>query len=109
VTHINDALPRSVAGVCKLHLLKGHILVAERSAGRIHVLQSKVCMLLQDVPIGISLHKHTYGSFVCLFIYLFTVYGLFLLLFTYTPTLQTFPAVALQYLLTPPPCRHSLL
>jgi hypothetical protein len=110
LAHISDCqygLP--TAGVFNLHLLKGHILMAERSAGRIHVLHSKVCMLLQDRRTGISLHKHTYGSFIYLFIYLFTVYALFLLLFTYSPTLQTFPAVALQYLLTPPPCRHSLL
>jgi hypothetical protein len=32
---------------------------AEGFAGRIHILQSKVCMLLQDMPTDISLHKHT--------------------------------------------------
>jgi hypothetical protein len=32
------ALPK--AGVFSLYLLKGHILMAERSAGRIHVLHS---------------------------------------------------------------------
>jgi hypothetical protein len=58
----------SKAGVFKLYLLKGHILMAERFAGRIHVLQSKVCILLQDTPTSISLHKHTQHS---LFIYLF--------------------------------------
>jgi hypothetical protein len=46
-------------GVFNLHLLKGHILTAERFAGPVHMLQSKVCILLQDVPTNISLHKHT--------------------------------------------------
>jgi hypothetical protein len=50
-------LPRS--GVFSLYLLKGHILMAERSAGCIHVLHSKVCTLLQDMPTDISLHKRT--------------------------------------------------
>jgi hypothetical protein len=50
-------------GVFNLYLLKGHILMAERFAGRIHVLQSKVYILLQDMPTNISLHKHTYESF----------------------------------------------
>jgi hypothetical protein len=45
--------------VFKFYLLKGQILMAERFAGRIHVLQSKVCILLQDMPTDISLHKHT--------------------------------------------------
>jgi hypothetical protein len=82
-------------GVFNLYLHRGHILTAERFAGRIHVLQSKVCILLQDLPTDISLHKHTQDSFVILFMYLFKVYDLFLLLFT----LQTFPAIVLQYLL----------
>jgi hypothetical protein len=47
------------AGVCNLYLFKGHILIAERFAGRIHVLQSKVCVLLQDMPTNISLYKYT--------------------------------------------------
>jgi hypothetical protein len=37
------------AGVFNLNLLKGHILMAEIFAGRIHVLQGKVCILLQDM------------------------------------------------------------
>jgi hypothetical protein len=51
--------PLSKTGVLKLHLLKGHILMAEISAGHIHVSQSKVCILLQDMPTDISLRKHT--------------------------------------------------
>jgi hypothetical protein len=43
--------------------------MAERFAGRIHVLQSKVCTLLQDMHTNISLHEHTYHGFVILFIY----------------------------------------
>jgi hypothetical protein len=58
----------SVAGVFNLYLHKGHMLMAERFAGRIHVLQSKVCILLQDLPTSISLHKHTQDS---LLFYLF--------------------------------------
>jgi hypothetical protein len=57
-------------GALNLYLLKGHILMAEKFAGRIRVLQSKVCVSLQDMPTNISLHKHTYDSFVVLFIYL---------------------------------------
>jgi hypothetical protein len=49
----------SKPGVFNLHLGKGHILMAERFAGSIHVLQSKVCMLLQDMRTNASLHKHT--------------------------------------------------
>jgi hypothetical protein len=49
----------SKPGVFNLYLLKDHILMAERFAGRIHVLQSKVCILLQDMATDISLHKHT--------------------------------------------------
>jgi hypothetical protein len=50
--------------------------MAERFAGRIHVLQGKVRIMLQDIPTNISLPKHTYkGSFLILFIYLF-IYGL---------------------------------
>jgi hypothetical protein len=47
------------SGVFKLYLLKGHILMAEIFLGYIHVLQSKLCILLQDMPANISLHKHT--------------------------------------------------
>jgi hypothetical protein len=47
------------AGVFQLYLLKGHILMEERFADCIHVLQSKVCILLQDMPTNISLHKRT--------------------------------------------------
>jgi hypothetical protein len=47
------------AGVFNIYLLKGHILMAERFAGRIHILQSKVCILLHDMPANISLHEHT--------------------------------------------------
>jgi hypothetical protein len=78
--------------------------MAERFAGRIHVLQSKVRILLQDMPTNISLHKHTYDSFVILF-YLSMVYDLFLwfiYLFIYLfipPNLQTFPTVVVHYLL----------
>jgi hypothetical protein len=43
--------------------------MAESFAGRIHVLQSKVCILLQDIRTNISLHKHTYDSFDILLIY----------------------------------------
>jgi hypothetical protein len=50
---------RCKSGVFKLYLLRGHILMAEKFAGRIHVLQSKVCVLLQDSPTDISLHKRT--------------------------------------------------
>jgi hypothetical protein len=49
----------STPGVFKVYLLKGHILMAERFAGRIRVLQSKVCILLQDIRTNISLHKYT--------------------------------------------------
>jgi hypothetical protein len=51
--------PLTTAGVFKLYLLKGHILMAQGFAGRIHALQSKVCILSQDTPTDISLHKHT--------------------------------------------------
>jgi hypothetical protein len=47
------------AGTCNLYLLKGHILMAERFAGRILVLQSKGWILLQDMPTNISVHRHT--------------------------------------------------
>jgi hypothetical protein len=53
------------ARVFSIDLLKGHILMAERFAGRIHVLHSKVRILLQDMRTGISLHKHTQDSFIC--------------------------------------------
>jgi hypothetical protein len=49
-------------GVLNLHLLKGlkgHVLMAERFAGRIYVSQRKVCILLQDMPTDISLRKDT--------------------------------------------------
>jgi hypothetical protein len=53
------------------YLLKGHILMAERFAGCFHVLQSKICILLQDMSTSISLREHTEDSY---FIYLFMVY-----------------------------------
>jgi 2,3-bisphosphoglycerate-independent phosphoglycerate mutase len=49
--------------------------MAESFAGRIHFLQSKVCIVLQDMPTDISVRTHTWDSFVILFIYLF-IYGL---------------------------------
>jgi hypothetical protein len=55
--------------------------MAERFAGRNHVLQSKVCILLHDMPTDISVQKHTQDSFI----YLFIVYNLLLFLFTYSP------------------------
>jgi hypothetical protein len=70
----------SNSGIFNLYLLKGHILMEERFAGHIHVLQSKVCMLLQDMPTNISLHKHTK---IVLLLYSFMVYVLFL--FTFSP------------------------
>jgi hypothetical protein len=77
------------AGVFSLYLLKGHILMAERFAGRNHVLQSKVCVLLQDMPTDISLHKH---NRIVLLFYLF-MHGLtFIIIYLY-----------------PPPCKLSLL
>jgi hypothetical protein len=48
-----------IAGVFNSYLLKGHILMTEIFAGRIHVLQSKVCILSQDMPTNVSLRKHT--------------------------------------------------
>jgi hypothetical protein len=67
-------LPHKLYGVSlphkpKLYLLKGHILMAKRLAGRVHILRSKVCILLQDTRTDISLHKHIYDSFVILLIY----------------------------------------
>jgi hypothetical protein len=56
--------------------------MTERFAGCIHVLQSEVCILLQDVPTDISVRKRSLDSFVILFIYLFMFYYSFLLLFT---------------------------
>jgi hypothetical protein len=56
-THLSATL--FTPGVFNLYLLKGHILMAERFMGRIHVLQSKVCTLFQDMPTNIFLHKHT--------------------------------------------------
>jgi hypothetical protein len=50
-------------------MLKGQILMAEIFAGIIHVLQSKVCMLLQDMLTNISVREHTYDGFIHLFIY----------------------------------------
>jgi hypothetical protein len=70
----------------------------KRFAGHIHVLQSKVCILLQNMRTNIYLHKHAYDSFI-LFIYLwFTIYFYYYYLLI-PPTLKTFPTVALQYLL----------
>jgi hypothetical protein len=85
----------SNAGVFTLYLLKGHILKAERFAGRIHALQSKVCILLQDMPTNISLHKHIQDGFVILFMYLF-IYDLWFIL------------IIIIYLF-PPLCKNSLL
>jgi hypothetical protein len=79
------------AGVFNLYLLKSHILMAESFAGRIPVLQIKVYILLQDMHTNISLHKHTYDSFVISFMYL-----RFMIYFYY-------------YLLIPLPCKRSLL
>jgi hypothetical protein len=55
--------------------------MGERIAGRIHIVQSKICILLQDMNTNISLHKHR----TVLLFYLFMVYYLILLLFTYSP------------------------
>jgi hypothetical protein len=83
-----------IAGVFNPYLLKGHILMAERFAGRIQVLQSKICILLQDMRTNISLRKHTYDSFVILLMF----YNLFLLLlFSYSAYPANIPY--LQYLL----------
>jgi hypothetical protein len=72
--------------------------MAERFIGRIYVLPSKVCILLHDMPTNISLHKHTYDSFVILLIYLwFMIYFYCYLLIP--PTLPTFPTTVLQHLL----------
>jgi hypothetical protein len=50
-------------------------------AGHVHVYKvAKVCTLLQDMPINISLSKHTQD----IFIYLFMICDLFLLLFAYS-------------------------
>jgi hypothetical protein len=57
--YIPETTPVSRAGVFNIYSLNGHILMAERFAGHIHVLQSTVCILLQDMPTNISLHKHT--------------------------------------------------
>jgi hypothetical protein len=54
----SDVDPSST-GVFNIYLVKGHILKPERFAGRIHILQSKVCILLQDMPTTISVRKHT--------------------------------------------------
>jgi hypothetical protein len=62
----------SKAGVFNLYLFKGHILMAERFAGRIHVLESKVCILLQDMPTNITLREH---NRIVLLFYLF-IFGL---------------------------------
>jgi hypothetical protein len=71
----------SRAGVFNFYLLRGHILMAERFMGCIHILQRKVCILLQDMPANISVHKHTQNSFVILFIYLwFMIYFSYYLL-----------------------------
>jgi hypothetical protein len=43
--------------------------MAERFAGRIRVLRSKVCVLLQDMPTNISIRKHILDSLVILFVY----------------------------------------
>jgi hypothetical protein len=51
--------------------------MAERFVCLIRVLQSKVCILLQELPTNTSLRKHTEDSFV-IFIYLFMVDDLFL-------------------------------
>jgi hypothetical protein len=50
----------SKSGVFNIYLFKGRILMAERFAGCIHILQSKVCILLQDMPTNISIYIHTY-------------------------------------------------
>jgi hypothetical protein len=71
--------------------------MAERFAGRIHVLHSKVRILLHDMPTNISLHKHTYNSFV---IYLFTVYDLLLLLFTHSSYPANIPYYSLPVFTT---------
>jgi hypothetical protein len=81
-------------GVFNLYLLKGHILMTERFAGRIHVLYSKVCILLQDMPTNISLHRYIKDSFI-LFIYLWFICYYALI----SPTPQTFPTIVLQYVL----------
>jgi hypothetical protein len=64
-----DCIPWIRARVFNLYLPKGQILIVEKFTGRIHVLQSKVCILLQGMPTNISPHKHTYDNFVILFIY----------------------------------------
>jgi hypothetical protein len=68
---LNVALAKllSKSGDFSLYLLKGHILMAEIFAGRIHVLHSKVCILLQDMRADVSLHKHMYDIFIILLIY----------------------------------------
>jgi hypothetical protein len=53
--------------------------MAERFVGRIHILQSKVCILLQGMPTNISVRKYKLDSSVILFIY-----DLFLISFTYS-------------------------
>jgi hypothetical protein len=77
--------------------------MADKFAGRIHVLQSKVWISLQDMRTDISLHKHTQDSFVILCMYLFIylkVYELLLLLFTYSPHPANIPYCSLAVFTT---------
>jgi hypothetical protein len=70
----------SKPGVFNIYLLQGHILMPEIFGGRIHVLQSKDRILLQDMPTDIYVHKHTSDSFVILFTYLtFIIYSLIII------------------------------
>jgi hypothetical protein len=73
--------------------------MAERFAGRIHVLQSKVCILLQNMPTDIPyINIRRIFLLFYLFIYLrFMIYFCYYLIIP--PTLQIFPTVVLQYLL----------